>query len=198
MRLGLFGGTFDPPHIGHLIVAQDALSILGLDRLLLIPASVPPHKRDREVSPPELRMELLQAAVGDDSRLEVSDIELRRSGPSFTVDTLRELHRRQSGAELFLLIGSDQYRELATWHESAEVVRLATLAVIAREGDAPVPGTGVPHVPVPVTRIDISSTQIRRRVREGAAIRYLVPSAVERLIRSHGLYLFSNDRPDTC
>jgi nicotinate-nucleotide adenylyltransferase len=186
VRLGVFGGTFDPPHIGHLVAAQDARTALDLDRVILVPAAVPPHKLDRPVTPGHLRLELLRAAVAGDARFEVDDVELRRGGPSWTVDTLRALRACRPGAELFLLVGMDQFAEFDTWREPHEIRRLARIAVLAR-GGAAVPA-GADWTAVNVTRIDLASTEIRRRVAAGLPIRFLVRDAVEALIVRHGLY----------
>ena len=187
MRIGLFGGTFDPPHVGHLIVAQDALARLELARVTFVPAFQPPHKREREVSSAEVRLALVRAAIAGDDRFAVDDLEIRRGGPSYTVDTLRELQARQPDAELFLLLGTDQYEEIETWREPRELRRLACIAVLSREGRHPaLRADGA--IRVPVTRIDLSATEIRARVAAGQPIRYLVPPAVEALIRQHRLY----------
>lgn len=190
MRLGVFGGTFDPPHIGHLVAAQDALSVLHLDRVILVPARVPPHKLHRLITPGDIRLELVRAAVDDDPRFEVDDEELRRPGPSWTIDTLRSLSERRPGSRLFLLLGTDQFRDFTTWRDPDEIRRLAEVAVLSRAGEAP---AGEGCISVPVTRIDVTSTDIRQRVAAGRPIRYLVPAAVEALIEQHGLY--SGDRP---
>jgi nicotinate-nucleotide adenylyltransferase len=200
VNIGLFGGTFDPPHAGHLIVAQDAALALGLDRILFIPAAQPPHKLESPVTGAVLRLRMLELAIGDDSRFGIEHAELERSGPSFTVDTLRALHEAAADVDLTLLMGADQYAEFPTWREPEEIRRLARLAVLMREGTtgaAAVPGAswrpaasemadGV--LSVAVTRIDISSTVVRRRVAEGVPIRYLVPPAVERFIHEQRLY----------
>lgn len=186
MRLGVFGGTFDPPHVGHLVAAQDALTALRLERVLLVPAAVPPHKLDRSLTPAATRLELLRAAVVGDPRFEIDDIELGRGGPSWTVDTLRAFRGRWPEAQLFLLVGMDQFAEFASWREPDEIARLARIAVLSRAGAA-APSGGV-AVAVEVTRIDIASTEIRRRVAAGLPVRYLVPSAVEALIERYGLY----------
>ncbi|HEX6939874.1 MAG TPA: nicotinate-nucleotide adenylyltransferase [Longimicrobiales bacterium] len=189
MNIGIFGGTFDPVHTGHLIVAQDAWSALGLDRVLFIPAAVPPHKRGRVAASPELRLEMLRAATAGDPRFATSDLELRRSGPSYTVDTLRELRERDPSGALFLLLGADQFREFHTWREPGEITRLATLVVLSRGGtEAPPPPLDLPYRRLTVTRVDISATEIRRRVAAGQPVRYLVPAAVEEIIRREGLY----------
>jgi nicotinate-nucleotide adenylyltransferase len=186
VKIGIFGGTFDPPHIGHLIAAQDALHLLPLDKVLFIPALVPPHKQQRGISPAAVRLRMIQAATQGDTRFEVSDVELKRTGrPSYTVDTLRELRGED---ELFLLLGVDQVREFSTWHQPEEVLRLAQLVMMARDGIEEPPKGGIVQHTVPVTRIDISSTLIRQRVAAGRPIRYMVPVAVEEIIAAERLY----------
>lgn len=190
VRVGIFGGSFDPPHLGHLIVAQDAFARLRLDRVLWMPAALPPHKRDREVTPPSVRLEMVRAAVSGDERFEVSDAEARRPGPSWTVETLRGLEGYQKGSELVLLLGADQYREFHTWREPDAIARMARLVVLSREGEVgdDGPTASVAHRRQPVTRIDISSTAIRDRVARGEPIRYLVRPEVEAIIRRENLY----------
>ncbi|HEX7118250.1 MAG TPA: nicotinate-nucleotide adenylyltransferase [Longimicrobiales bacterium] len=189
MKLGIFGGTFDPVHLGHLIAAQDAWAALELDRVVFIPAAVPPHKRGRVTAAPQLRLEMLRAATAGDPRFEVSDLELRRPGPSYTVDTLLELRERDPTGALFLLLGVDQFREFHTWRGPEEIARLADLVVLARDGAAAssLP-THFPHRWVAVTRVDISATEIRRRIAARLPVRYLVPAAVEEIIRRERLY----------
>ncbi|HEX9108742.1 MAG TPA: nicotinate-nucleotide adenylyltransferase [Longimicrobiales bacterium] len=194
MKLGIFGGTFDPPHVGHLLVAQDAWSALGLDRVLFVPAASPPHKQGRAHTPAPLRLEMLEAALAGDERFQACDVELRRSGPSYTVDTLRQLGREHPGAQLFLLIGADQAREFLSWKSPEEIASLATVVALSREGaaaDASAGGLDARLRALPVTRIDISATEIRRRVAEERPIRYLVPAGVEAIIRREQLYLNS-------
>jgi len=195
VRFGLFGGTFDPPHTGHLIAAQDAALALGLDRVLFVPAAVPPHKQHRTITPAEFRLRMLALALSDDLRFTLDPVELERPGPSYTVDTLRELRRRLPG-DWTLLLGADQYAEFATWREPEEVLRLATVGVLERAGTLPRSApSNVPDeardgvVRVSVTRVDISSTAIRQRVAAGMSIRYLVPAGVETFIAETGLYL---------
>jgi nicotinate-nucleotide adenylyltransferase len=193
VKLGLFGGTFDPPHIGHRIVAQDVLAAVGLDRVVFIPAARPPHTSRPDMAPPELRLAMLRAAIAGDDRFDVDDLELHRTGPSYTVDTLDSYRRRRPDAALHLIIGADQFAELDTWHEVERVRALATLCVMTRAGEG-VDGqrrgdSGAGRViEVPVTRIDLSSSEVRRRVRAGEPIRYLVPEAVEALIHENSLY----------
>jgi nicotinate-nucleotide adenylyltransferase len=200
VNIGLFGGTFDPPHAGHLIVAQDAALALGLDRILFIPAAQPPHKLETPVTAAVQRLRMLELAIGDDSRFGIERAELERSGPSFTVDTLRSLHEAAEDVDLTLLMGADQYAEFPTWREPDEIRGLARLAVLMREGTTGAAAvSGASWRPaasemadgalsVAVTRIDISSTAVRRRVAEGIPIRYLVPPAVEHFIHEHRLY----------
>lgn len=191
MKLGLLGGTFDPPHIGHLIAAQDALQVLSLERVLLVPAARPPHKGDRAITPAADRLAMLRLAAAADVRFEVDTRELNRSGPSYTVETVREL--AAGGDELVLLLGTDQYAEFETWREPEEIRRLARIGVLRRAGEAVQQIAAMQTSPgslydVPVTRVDISSTQIRAAVAEGRSIRYLVPDAVAEYIDAHGLY----------
>lgn len=188
MRIGVFGGTFDPPHLGHLVAASDAAQALGLDRVVWVPSAVHPFKRGRVRASAEVRMEMVLAAIEGDPRFAADDLELRREGPSYTVDTLRELSRRHPGAELFLLIGADNLRDLPAWREPDEVVRLARLAVVARAGEGVPEDAPCPAVAVGVTRVDVSSTEVRRRAAAGETIRYLVPEPVRLLIERRRLY----------
>lgn len=188
LKIGVFGGTFDPPHHGHLIAAADAFGALGLDRLLLVPAAKPPHKPGAAHTPAPLRLAMLRAAVVGDARFEVDDLELQRTGPSYTVDTLRTLRERFAGCELFLLIGADAAREFHEWRESAEIARLARLAVLSRAGDQPLPEGGFAALSVPVTRVDVSATEVRQRVARRESVRYLVPEPVREIIEREGLY----------
>lgn len=189
MRLGIYGGTFDPPHLGHLVVASDACDALALDRVLWVPSAEHPFKRGRVRTPAATRLELVRAAVAGDPRFEACDLELRRAGPSYTVDTLREIAAARPGAELFLLVGADVLRELPAWREAHEVARLATLVVMGRGGMGTLPaGSPFAATAVPVTRVDISATELRGRVAAGRSIRYLVPEAVRTLVERDGLY----------
>lgn len=188
MRLGIYGGSFDPPHLGHLVAASDACEALALDRVLWIPAARHPLKEGRVRTPPALRLEMVRAAIAGDPRFEADDLELLREGPSYTVDTLRALAVRHPGAALFLLAGADLLAELPRWREPEEVQRLATLAVLSREGDALGPDAGLRAVAVRVTRVDVSATEVRRRCAAGRTIRYLVPEAVRALIERERPY----------
>lgn len=193
-RLGVFGGTFDPPHVGHVAVARDVADALALDRVLWIPARIPPHKQGEAVSPAAARLAMVRAAASVDVRFQASDLELARPGPSYTVDTLRSLRALHPEAELFLVLGADQVRTLEHgWKEPVEVLRLATLALMDREGEAateaapPLPGMER-SVHVPVTRVDVSSTRIRAAVAAGEDVSAWVPEEVLDVIRREGLY----------
>ncbi|MGQ0814200.1 MAG: nicotinate-nucleotide adenylyltransferase [Gemmatimonadota bacterium] len=189
MNIGIFGGTFDPPHIGHLIAAQDARTALSLGRLIFVPAAEPPHKRGTAVSAASIRLEMLKAAISAESSFEISAIELERAGPSYTVDTLRTLAQKFPAAALHLLIGVDQVREFSSWREPAEIARLAKVVMLARSGeDEAGAEAGFVRQIVSVTRIDVSSTLIRGRVDADRPIRYLVPDAVAEIIAREGLY----------
>ncbi|MDT8369410.1 MAG: nicotinate-nucleotide adenylyltransferase [Longimicrobiales bacterium] len=192
MRIGVFGGTFDPPHVGHVIVAEDVRTYLELDRVLLIPARVSPFKMDEAgITDPEVRLRMVDAAVEHNPGLTADRIELDRDPPSWTVDTLEALRRRSPEAELFLLVGADQWSAFGRWRGVERIAELATIVVLAREGaepDALDPGVEVSWRSAPVRRIDISSTEIRDRVRRGDPIAGFVPDAVAALIDEHALY----------
>lgn len=196
-RIGILGGTFNPPHLGHLICAQEAYLQLELDEVLLIPARMPPHKPVEDEPGVEHRLALCECAIeGDGGRFEVSSLEVDRPGPSFTIDTLKELRSPASNSELFLIVGGDVAAGLPQWREPELVLSLATLAVAGRPGtrraaveDAISPMRGSDRTRFfRMPRIAISSTFIRRRVREGLPIKYLVPDPVISYIDSHRLY----------
>jgi nicotinate-nucleotide adenylyltransferase len=196
MRLGILGGTFNPPHIGHLICGQEAHRELALDRVLLVPARIPPHKPVEHEPGAEHRFELCRLAVAGDERFAVSELELTRAGPSYTVDTLRQLHARAPLDELVLILGGDIAAGLGDWHRVEEVLELAIVAVAGRRGTSRESVTetlddlrgGERACFFAMPRIAVSSTQIRRRVATGQPIRYLVPEPVRGYIERHGLY----------
>lgn len=188
MRTGVFGGTFDPPHLGHLVAASDACGALGLDRVLFVPSAHPPHKRGRVRTPAETRLEMVRAAIAGDPRFAADPRELGRPGPSYTVDTLRELRREAPDDELFLLLGADALRDLPTWREPAGVAALARLVVLHRAGEGAPEDAPYPALPVAVTRVDVSATEVRRRAGAGETIRYLVPDPVRAIVEREGLY----------
>jgi nicotinate-nucleotide adenylyltransferase len=196
VRLGVLGGTFNPPHLGHLVCAQEAYAQLALDKVLLVTAHTPPHKPVEDEPGVEHRLELCRLAVNGDQRFEASDIEVGRPGPSYTVDTLSELHSNAPDTDLFLIVGGDIAAGLASWHEPERVLSLATLAVAKRRGTSRATvdrvlsqlGGGERTSFFPMPRIAVSSTMIRERVRSGLPIRYLVPEPVEGYISDRGLY----------
>ena len=189
--VGLLGGTFDPPHNGHLRVAQDVRQGLELDCVLLIPVRVPPHKRVDRITSAALRLEMVRAAVADAPGLDVSGIEIEREGPSYTVDTLRQLRDERPDADLTFIVGADQLAEMADWKEPEEIWALATLAVMNRGDLAPVEpewDITLEWTAVSVTPIGVSSTEIRRMVAEGRPVGHLVPAEVLRIIEREKLY----------
>lgn len=178
----MFGGEFDPPHVGHLVIAQEARYRLELDRLLIVPPGSPPHRPASSVSP-EIRLRMAEAAFGGEPDTEVSRIELDRPGPSYTVDTLELL--AGPDVELFLVMGADQLAAIDRWHRPQRVRDLATLAVAGRPGVEPPAGS---DIVLTSPLLDVSSTEIRRRIADGAPVRHLVPDAVLDVVRAEGLY----------
>ncbi|GGN03767.1 putative nicotinate-nucleotide adenylyltransferase [Thermus composti] len=185
MRIGLFGGSFDPIHLGHLLAASEAAEALGLDRVLFVVAARPPHKTP--VAPPEARYEMVLLATAEDPRFCPSRLELDRPGPSYTVDTLEEARRLFPRDELFFITGADAYRDVLTWKEGRRLPELATLVAVARPGYA-LEGVPLPVLPLYVPEVGISSTEIRRRLKEGRSVRYWVPRPVEVYLAKHALY----------
>jgi nicotinate-nucleotide adenylyltransferase len=187
-RLGIFGGTFDPVHIAHLQAALEAHYALALDRTLLVVAPEPWQKGDRALAPPEVRYEMVAAAVADLPGLEASRVELERDGPTYTVDTVEALRARDGDVDLFLIIGADVASNIETWHRAPELRDLVTLAVVTRDGNERVAPDGwrVEHVAMP--RLDVSSTDVRERVAQGRPVEVMVPSGALRVLRAHDLY----------
>jgi nicotinate-nucleotide adenylyltransferase len=195
-RLGILGGTFNPPHVGHLVMAQEAHASLGLDVVILMPVAAPPHKEIDDDPGADARYELCGAAVAKDERFRVSRLEVDRGGASYTVDTLREIHAQHPEDDLTFIVGGDQALGLPRWREPEGILELATLAVAEREGIAhreitetlaPLRGSER-TVFFDMPRVDVSSSDIRHRVREARPIRYLVPDDVVRLIGTRGYY----------
>jgi nicotinate-nucleotide adenylyltransferase len=201
--IGILGGTFNPPHLGHLVMAQEALDQLGLDRVVFMPVASPPHKEAGDDPGPDARLELCRLAVADDDRMAVSSLEVDRGGASYTVDTLRELHDSEPEHDLTFIAGGDMAQSLPTWREPEAILALARLAVAEREGvrrddvlrrlEHLHQGRGVAFFDMP--RIDVSSSEIRRRVADGRPIRYLVPDAVAEAIADRSLYRQAAGRP---
>jgi nicotinate-nucleotide adenylyltransferase len=196
LKLGILGGTFNPPHIGHLVCAQEAHAQLDLDRVVLMPAGEPPHKQVVADPGAEARYALCERAVADDERLDVSRLEIERAGRSFTVDTLRALHDLSPQDDITFIVGGDMARSLPSWREPEAVLSLATVAVVERGDDdrdaiatAIAPLTGAERVRFfAMPRIDVSSSLVRERVASGQPIRYLVPDAVAGAIAEQGWY----------
>lgn len=200
-RFGVLGGTFDPIHLGHLIVAQEVVSTLRLDQLFFLPAGDPPHKRNRSVTPAQHRVAMVKRAIANNPAFALSLVDVARAGPSFTVETLGLLHQ-EWGPEtaIYFVIGWDMLDELLTWHDPPGVVRqVDTLVAVHRPGytlDADylaqlgraLPGLEEKLVRVETPQVALSSTELRERVAQGRPIRYQVPDAVERYIRAENLY----------
>jgi nicotinate-nucleotide adenylyltransferase len=196
-RIGVFGGTFDPPHLGHLILASEARAQLELARLLWVLTAIPPHKLGQPITPVEDRLEMLERAIADEPAFEVSRVDITRPGPHYTADTLNLLHRENPGATLALLLGEDSLRDLVAWHEPIQVVAACDeIGVMRRPGvsidlsslEHEIPGLSgkVRFVDAPL--LEIASHEIRRRVAEGRPFRYYVPERVHQYIMQEGIY----------
>lgn len=199
MRLGVFGGTFDPPHVGHLLAASDAFEALELDRLLFVPANVQPLKEGGIVASAAQRLAMVRALVRDDPRFGVDPVEVERRGVSFTVDTLRQLATSYPGATLYFLVGMDVLESFDRWREPDEILRLAQLVLVRRPGASEqasatlrrIMERGVGHAPriLDGRQLDISATEIRARISRGLPLRGFVPESVAAVIAAAGLYL---------
>jgi nicotinate-nucleotide adenylyltransferase len=196
-RIGVFGGTFDPPHLGHLILAEEALAQLSLTRLLWVPAAVPPHKPGVTISPVEDRLTMLRLALQDEPRFEISRIDIDRPGPHYTLDMLSLLRQTSPSSELILLIGGDSLHDLPDWHRPAEVVAACDeIGVMRRPGDEinlstledALPGLASKVRFVDAPLLEISSHEIRERVMREQPFRYYVPLAVHDFIIKRGLF----------
>lgn len=191
VKIGVFGGTFDPPHLGHRIVAADVAEALGLDRLLWIPSGIPPHKRDEEITAAPLRVEMVRQTIEDDPVMRLSTLEVDRAGPSYTVDTIRRLLADHPGCEIFLIVGSDQFAVFDRWKEPDAIADACEIVVLRRPGVEPFDASGeseFAHRSVEVRQVDLSSTEVRDRVASGRPIRHLVRDGVFRTIEREGLY----------
>lgn len=195
MRFAIFGGSFDPPHIGHLLAASDAHEQLQLDRVIFVPAANQPLKAGRANAAPAQRLAMVGAMVAGDPRFEVSTVELDRAGLSYTVDTLAHFAGLYPAAERYLLLGADVLASFHQWREPERVVELARPVLLVRaDEDGPEAGVQSPGMPgvqltrLPTRRVDVSSTEVRERVREGKSIRGFVPESVAALIARDGLY----------
>jgi nicotinate-nucleotide adenylyltransferase len=190
VRLGVLGGTFDPPHVGHLLAASDAFEALALDKLLFVPAKVPPFKSRTVQASPDQRQQMLELTVGSDPRFEASRIELDRDGLSFTVNTLEALAKETPRVSLFMLIGEDLATQIASWRDAARIVDLATIVVLVRatSDEQSALESTLPMTRLATRHIELSSTEIRERVKAGRSIHGFVTDAVAAFIDAAGLY----------
>ena len=202
MRLGIFGGTFDPVHFGHLALAEECLAVAGLDEVWLVPAASPPHKGGKKLSRFDQRKEMVELAIAGNEKFKVEPMEADRPGPSFTIDTLEEIQKRRPNDELFLIIGGDSALEFSTWKDPAKIASLATIIVRIRPGFI-MPTEqefisqlgkelGIPPKVIFVSGppyLDVSSSLLKERVSNNKSIRYLLPRAVEVYIQQKKLYL---------
>ncbi len=201
-RTGIFGGSFDPVHVAHLILAERVRETRSLDRVLFIPARRPPHKPERELGPGPQRLQMLRLAIEGNPAFEALPVELEREGPSYTLQTVRELRERLGeAAQLYLIVGGDSLREIPTWWHAEELVREVAIIAVPRPGSPIEEALAEPaerfgddwaartrRLAVEAPLMEVSATEVRRRVREGLSIRYLVPEAVRKHILFAGLY----------
>jgi len=182
-KIAIYGGTFDPVHHAHLILARQAIETLGLDKVILVPAATSPLKKAAPVASGEVRLGMLQAAIEGEPEFEVDECELLRPPPSYTIDTVEDIRRRECDAAIYCLIGEDNVEQLPQWHRFAELEKMVRFVVLDRSGKQPSHFYQLIH-----RRIDISATEIRRRVAQNESIRYLVPNSVEEIIQREKLY----------
>jgi nicotinate-nucleotide adenylyltransferase len=200
MRVGVFGGTFDPVHLGHLILAEQCREQAKLDQVLFVPALLPPHKRQQPLTSFVQRVEMLALAISGNAAFRVDELEKERTGPSYTVDTLAQLQQQRPGEELSFIIGSDSLHDLHLWYQPRRILELATLLVVARPGFSTFPANELReklaledefplrYQVIEAPLIDIASRDIRQRIAEGRSVRYMIPRAVEAYIQDKGLY----------
>jgi nicotinate-nucleotide adenylyltransferase len=182
-KIAIYGGTFDPIHHAHLILARQAIEMLGLSKVILVPASISPLKKAAPVASGEVRLAMLQAAIKGEPEFEVNECELLRPPPSYTIDTVEDIRQRECDAAIYCLIGEDNVEQLPRWHRFAELEKMVRFVVLDRSGKQPSHSYQLIH-----RRIDISATEIRRRVAQNESIRYLVPDSVEEIIQREKLY----------
>jgi nicotinate-nucleotide adenylyltransferase len=182
-KIAIYGGTFDPVHHAHLILAREAIKTLSLEKVILVPAAISPLKKAAPVASGEVRLAMLRAAINGEPEFEVNECELQRPSPSYTIDTIREIRRRERDAEIYCLIGEDNVEQLPQWSRFPELAKMVRFVVLDRTGKQPTHSYQVIR-----RRIDISATEIRRRVAQNESIRYLVPESVEEIIQREKLY----------
>lgn len=196
MRLGILGGTFDPPHLGHLVLAQEAWFELELDRVLFVPARQPPHKNQRDYTPLEHRLAMVALAIRDNPHFELSRADADREGPNYSVDLVHILHEQFLTADLYFVMGLDSLADLPKWHKPDQLIALCQLAVMVRPGysvdwnslEEKIPGLRARVLILPKPQLEIASSEIQLRVRNGRPIRYLVTDAVAEYINQNKLY----------
>ncbi|MFA4854539.1 MAG: nicotinate-nucleotide adenylyltransferase [Candidatus Omnitrophota bacterium] len=187
MRIGILGGTFNPVHIGHLILAEEAREKLGLDKIIFVPTALPPHKEDLNIAPAADRLKMIRLAIQGNRYFAVSDIEIKREGRSYTIDTLSELKLKYSRDELYFIIGSDLLKYLNEWKDLAQIIKMVKFLVATR------PGYPLEQIPnyihtLAIRAVDVSGFEVRQCVRENKSFRYLVPDKVFGYINKRGLY----------
>jgi len=182
-KIAIYGGTFDPVHHAHLILARQAIETLGLDKVILVPAAISPLKKAAPVANGEVRLAMLRAAIKGEPEFEVNECELLRPPPSYTIDTVEDIRQREGDAAIYCLIGEDNVEQLSRWHRFVELEKMVRFVVLDRSGKEPSHSYQLIH-----RRIDISATEIRRRVAQNESIRYLVPDSVEEIIQREKLY----------
>ncbi|MBC7328254.1 nicotinate-nucleotide adenylyltransferase [bacterium] len=194
MKIGIMGGTFDPIHIGHLVAAEEARAVFGLDKVIFVPNYQPPHKPDVKVSHPEHRYAMVLLSIYTNPHFEVSRVEIERGGPSYAIDTVKEFKKLYPEAEIYFITGADAIAEILSWKQGEEILKLCKFIAVTRPGydiekvKEKLSGVANDVQFLKITEINISSTEIRRRVREGKPIKYLVLETVENYIYKHNLY----------
>ncbi|GAF65993.1 nicotinate-nucleotide adenylyltransferase [Alkalihalobacillus trypoxylicola] len=185
-EIGLFGGTFDPPHIGHMIMAQEVLNQCHLDEIWFVPVHTPPHKKRESQTSNEDRLKMLEACVSDVENFFISTVEYERKGISYTFDTVKHLRSQFPDVKFYFIIGGDMIEQLSNWHQIEELKDMITFIGVHRPGSDVVKSENI--LQIKTIQIDVSSSLIRKRIKEGKPIKYLVPEQVERMIRKRGLY----------
>lgn len=195
LRLGIYGGTFDPVHYGHLLLAENCREQCGLDEVWFVPAASPPHKRQRQLAPDQARVEMLELAVGGYEPFKISALEIERGGLSYTVDTLEAIRAERPGDELFLLLGGDSWHDLPDWREPQRICELARPVIVGRPHTPPLESSrtgqalaGIEPIVVTMPQIGLASSDLRERIAAGKSIRFRTPRAVEKYIETRGLY----------
>jgi nicotinate-nucleotide adenylyltransferase len=190
-RIGILGGTFDPVHVGHLVLAEQARVQLALDRVLFLPAAVPPHKQHLAITNAKTRLDMLSIAVGGNPAFEISTVEIDRAGVSYTIDTLESLQSQNPDSELWLIVGADTINDVPNWRRPDDVVQIAFFGVAGRPGFPLSPPASLPKLrlsPIQMPLLEVSSTYLRAQVASGGSVRYLIPAGVEAFIRAQQLY----------